>query len=146
GAKRLAQADTIYRSAVNRRKGTTYQRAFKFICRNRNDCGFLQILDTVQPGLDFSKLDAVPAAFDLRGGSSGKINEAISSDFPQIPGLVDPAGTIRAMQKRLPRLFLIPPISPAQSAPSDVQPADRVLRNGPKGFVEDQQRFTVAGP
>src|SRR5262245_65962555 len=104
GAKRLAQADAIHGSAVNRREGTTDQRTFKFICRNRDDCGFLQILDTIQRGLDFSKLDAVAAALDLRVGSSGKINEAIFSDLPEIPGLVDPAGTIRGMQKGFPGL------------------------------------------
>src|SRR5262249_47797940 len=131
---------------VNRGEGTTYQRAFKFICRNRHDCGFLQILYTIQRGLDFSKLDAVPAAFDLRVGSSGKVNEAISSDLPHIARLVNPAGIIRAMQNRSPRLFLILPISRTQSDASDVQPADGVLGHGSKAFVEDQQRFTVAGP
>src|SRR5262245_6548646 len=146
GAKRLAQADTIHGSSVNRREGTTYQRAFKFICRNRNDCGFLQILDTVQRGLDFSKLDAVPAALDLGVGSSGKIHEDISSGLPLMPGLVVSLRSVRAMQKPAPRLFFIPPISRAQSDASDVQLADCVLGNGPKGFVEDQQRFTVAGP
>src|SRR5215510_5223675 len=118
--KTQSQVRSRYDDSGLKRIGAADRHTLKSLTLDRHHRALANGTNRIESCFDFTELDPIAAAFDLRVRSAEQINQVIRADNCQVAGFIDAPET-RVYEKRRSCFFRIPPVARTQSGTTNVE-------------------------